>query len=64
MRRADGRYKGRRPKSGLTPGQIRVAAVAVILAVLLMTMKVNSQWSGMSCAEQLHEALVVTGDWS
>lgn len=64
MRRADGRYKGRRPRGGLTAGQVCVTAVTVILAVLLMTMKVNSQWCGMSVGEQLYEAVFVTEDWS
>lgn len=64
MRSADGRYKGRRPRGGMTPGQVCVVAVAVILAVLLMTMKVNSQWCGMSVGEQLYEAVFVTEDWS
>lgn len=64
MRRAERRYRGRRPRGGMTPGQIGVTAVTVILAVLLMTMKVNSQWCGQTCGEQLYEALFVTEDWS
>ncbi len=64
MRSADGRYKGRRSRGGMTPGQIGVTAVTVILAVLLMTMKVNSQWCGQTCGEQLYEAVFVTEDWS
>ena len=56
MKRAG--YRGRKPGGGLTPEQAAVAAV------LLMTMKVNSQWCGKTCGQQLYEAVFVTEDWS
>lgn len=58
MRRAD---KG--PRRGMTPEQAAIAAAVVIALVLLLTMKVNSQWCGKTCREQLHQALLVTEDW-
>ena len=42
MKRAG--YRGRKPRGGLTPEQAAVAILTAMAAVLLMTMKVNSQW--------------------
>lgn len=58
MRRAD---KGTR--RGMTPEQAAIAAAVVMALVLLLTMKVNSQWCGKTCGQQFYEALQVTGDW-
>ena len=55
------RYRGRRPRGGLTAEQVIVAAAA---AVLFLTMRVNSQWCGKTCGQQVYEALFVTEDWS
>ena len=49
---------------GVTPEQAAVAILTVMAAVLLMTMKVNSQWCGKTCGQQLYEAVFVTEDWS
>lgn len=62
MKRAG--YRGRKPGGGLTPEQAAVAILTVMAAVLLMTMKVNSQWCGKTCGQQLYEAVFVTEDWS
>lgn len=62
MKRA--RYRGRKPRGGLTPEQTAAAILTVMAAVLLMTMKVNSQWCGKTCGQQLYEAVFVTEDWS
>ena len=58
MRRAD---KGTR--RGMTPEQAAIAAVVVLALVLLLTMRANSSWPGLSCREQLYQALLVTEDW-
>lgn len=63
MRRAE-RYRGKRPRGGLTAEQVAAVALITLAAILVMTMKVNSQWCGQTCGEQLYEALFVTGDWS
>lgn len=62
MKRA--RYRGRKPRGGLTPEQAAVAILTVMAAVLLMTTKVNSQWCGKTCGQQFYEAVFVTEDWS
>lgn len=63
MKRAE-RYRGKRPRSGMTAEQVAVVALITLVAILVMTMKVNSQWCGQTCGEQLCEAIFVTGDWS
>ena len=55
MRRAE-RYRGKRPRGGLTAEQVAAVALITLAAILVMTMK--------TCGEQLYEALFVTGDWS
>lgn len=55
--------RGRKPRGGLTPEQAAIAAVVVIALVLLLTMRVSSTWTGLSCREQLYQALLVTEDW-
>ena len=57
------RYRGRRPRGGLTAEQVIVAAAAAVLIVLFLTMRVNSQWCGKTCGQQVYEALFVTEDW-
>ena len=66
MRRAEKdrrRYRGRRPRCGLTAEQAGVVVLAVLVAILVMTMKVNSQYCGMSVGEQVYQAVFVTKDW-
>lgn len=67
MRRAekDGRrcYRGKKPRRGLSPEQTGVVVLAVLLAILVMTMKINSQYCGMSVGEQVYQAVFVTKDW-
>ena len=48
----------------MTAEQVAAVALITLAAILVMTMKVNSQWCGQTCGEQLYEALFVTGDWS
>ena len=62
-KRNDRRYRGKKPGSGLTPEQAGIVVLAALAAILVMTMKVNSQWCGMTVGEQVHEALFVTKDW-
>lgn len=62
MKRAD-RYRGKRPGSGLTAGQVAAMALITLAAVLVMTMKVSAQWCGQTCGEQLYIALFVAEDW-
>ena len=45
-------YRGKKPRRGLTPEQAAIAAVVVIALVLLLTMRANSSWTGLSCREQ------------
>lgn len=63
MRRADRRYRGRKTRGGLSAEQAGVVVLAVLVAILVMTMKVNSQYCGMSVGEQVHQAVFVTKDW-
>lgn len=63
MRRADRRYRGRKPRGGLSAEQAGVVVLAVLVAMLVLTMKVNSQWCGKSVGEQVHQAVFVTKDW-
>lgn len=63
MRRADGRYRGQKPRSGLTAEQVILLSVVALAAILMLTMRVSSVWTGMSCREQLYQALCVTEDW-
>lgn len=60
MRRA--KYRGRKPRGGLTPEQAVIAVLVTMVLVLLLTVRVNSAWTGLSCGEQLYQALLVTGD--
>lgn len=62
MKRAE-RYRGRRPRSGMTAGQVAAMALITLAAVLVMTMKVSDQWCGQTCGEQLYIALFVAEDW-
>lgn len=67
MRRAEKngcrRYRGRRPRGGLSAGQVGAVAILTLIAILVMTIHANSQWTGMSAGEQLHQALFVAKDW-
>lgn len=51
------------PRRGMTPEQAAIAAAVVIALVLLLTMRASSTWTGLSCREQLYQALLVTEDW-
>ena len=62
MKRAE-RYRGKRPRGGLTAGQVAAMALITLAAVLVMTMKVSAQWCGQTCGEQLYIALFVAEDW-
>lgn len=57
------RYRGKKPRRGMTPEQATIAAVVVMALMLLLTMKASSTWTGLSCREQLYQALLVTEDW-
>ena len=46
----------------LTPEQAVIAVLVTMVLVLLLTVRVNSAWTGLSCGEQLYQALLVTGD--
>lgn len=56
----DGRYRGKR---GMNGEQVMIAAAAVILAALAMTIWVCAEMTGTSAGEQLHYALFVVKDW-
>lgn len=57
------RYRGKKPRRGMTPEQAAIAAVVVMALMLLLTMQASSTWTGLSCREQLYQALLVTEDW-
>ena len=63
MRRADGRYRGRKPGKGLTPEQVILLSLVALAAILMLTVRASSVWTGESCGEQIHQALFVTKDW-
>ena len=63
MRRADGRYRGRKPGKGLTSEQVILLSLVALAAILMLTMRASSVWTGMSCGEQLYQAVFVTEDW-
>lgn len=56
------RYRGKKPRRGMTPEQAAIAVLVTMVLVLLLTLRVNSAWTGLSCGEQLYQALLVTGD--
>ena len=47
----------------MTGEQAAVAAIAALVLILALTMKVNSQWTGKTCGRQLYEAVFTTKDW-
>ena len=63
MRRADGRYRGRKPRGGLSSEQVILLSLVALAAILMLTVRASSVWTGESCAEQIHQALFVTKDW-
>ena len=63
MRRADGRYRGRKPRGGLSSEQVILLSLVALAAILMLTVRASSVWTGMSCGEQIHQALFVTKDW-
>lgn len=56
----DGRYRGKRDMNG---EQVMIAAAAVILAALAVTIWACAEMTGTSAGEQLHYALFVAKDW-
>ena len=63
MRRADG-YRGKKPRGGLTAGQVCAAFLAVLVVLLARTTRAASQWSGRPANQVLYEAVFETEDWS
>lgn len=57
------RYRGKKPRGGLTAEQVAVAFLAAVVTILAITIHANCEWSGKSPEEQLYEALFVTKDW-
>lgn len=47
----------------MTETQVFAACLGLLIAIVLMTLRVNSQWCGKSCGEQIYEAVFVTEDW-
>lgn len=43
----------KRADRGLGPVGVSMAAIVTLVVILAMTMKVNSEWAGKSCGEQL-----------
>ena len=43
--------------------RIIVTAILCIIVALLLAGKANSEWTGQSVGEQLHEAVFATADW-
>ena len=58
-----GTIASRPAEDGLTPEQVILLSLVVLAAILMLTMRANSVWTGESCAEQIHQALFVTKDW-
>lgn len=63
MRRADGRYRGRKPRGGLTAEKVILLSLVALAAILMLTMRACSVWTGQTYGEQLYQALFVTEDW-
>lgn len=66
MKRADKNrpYKGKKGRGGLDGDQVIIVSLLLILAMLAMTIHVNScYWTEMTAREQLYQALFVTKDW-
>lgn len=55
-----GRYRGKRNK---TERQLCAVVLIAFAAVLFLTMKANSQWTGMDIGEQVYEAVFIAEDW-
>jgi len=56
-------YKGKKPRGGLFAEQAILLAVAVLVVIMALTIHANSQWTGMSAGEQIHQALFEAKDW-
>ena len=63
MRRAERRYRGRKPAPGLGAGQIGMLAIILLVLMLALTIRANCHWTGMDAGEQLHQAVFVAKDW-
>ncbi|WP_298022266.1 hypothetical protein [uncultured Dysosmobacter sp.] len=61
MRRVK-RYRGKKPRGGLSPETVMLIAVLAMMAILTMTMRINRQWTGRSVRGQLYQAVFVTPD--
>ena len=57
------RYRGKKPRSGLTAEQAIVVVLILMVATLVLTMRASAEITGMSVGEQLHQALFVAKDW-
>lgn len=62
MRRVN-RYRGRRPRGGPSGGQVILAALVMLVAMLALTIHASGQWTGMSAREQLYQAVFAAKDW-
>lgn len=57
-------YKGKRPRGGgLFAERAILLAVIVLAAIIALTIRANSQWTGMSAGEQLKQAVFEAKDW-
>ena len=63
MKRAEKNYKGKRRQRGVSGEKAIIFVMLVLVAMLAMTIRANSHWTGMSAGEQIHQALFVTKDW-
>lgn len=62
MRRAD-RYRGKKPRGGLSPLGVATVAILTLICILYMTMTVSAEITGEEPGEQIYQALFVTKDW-
>ena len=57
------RYRGKKPRGGISAEQAIAVVILLMVATLVMTMRVSAEITGMSAGEQLHQALFVAKDW-
>lgn len=43
--------------------RLAVTVILCIIIALLLSMKANSEWTGLGMGQQLHEAVFETADW-
>ena len=56
-------YKGKKPRGGMSAGQVAIAAILVLLAMLAITIHMNTELTGQSAGDQIYTALFVAKDW-